>query len=188
MTTGADTLKSLFEVGQPALQNTWAYLEKQYGGSTGLIQKVISNLSEPIKEKVKAMNQPDILKPGNSLGIECPVEYAFVLTPIEYLKIEPGTSSSLNWNTQFWMGANEGAVLNRASLVTAKKRLEQFDKAMENSPLKGSAIYKEARAILVAATLKGEMYWIQNLTHRDLPDSAFLDHNQFGITTPQKYA
>lgn len=183
--TTAPNMKALFEVGQPALQNTWLALESISGGPAGLLQKVINNLSQPIKDKTQSMGNPDVLNPNNP---NCPVGYAFVLTPLEYILINPNSYSSIGWNEQFWMGANEGAVLNRASIIMAQQNLQTFLDKTAGTAIVGTAAYNEALAILQLACTRGELYWFQNLSHRALPDSAYLDHNQFGITTPNKNA
>lgn len=183
--TTAPNMKALFEVGQPALKNTWEALVNLSGGATGLASKIAGVVSQQVKDKVVASGDPDAINPNNP---NCPVGYAFVLTPLEYILINPNSYSSIGWNEQFWMGANEGAVLNRASIIMAQQNLQTFLDKTAGTAIVGTAAYNEALAILQLACTRGELYWFQNLSHRALPDSAYLDHNQFGITTPNKNA
>lgn len=179
--TTAPNMKTLFEVGKPALTNTWNAL----GGANALAPKIAGVVSQQVRDKVKAAGTNDVLMPNNP---NCPVGYAFVLTPLEYILINPNSYSSIGWNEQFWMGANEGAVLNRASIIMAQQNLQTFLDKTAGTAIVGTAAYNEALAILQLACTRGELYWFQNLSHRALPDSAYLDHNQFGITTPNKNA
>lgn len=187
-TTGSADLQRQFQTGEAALQNFWGALEAQNGGTLGLVQKVVNVLSQPMKDKVKATGKPECLKPCNTIGIECPVEYAFVLTPLIYTRIRPGTNSSCNWNEEFWMGANEAGVLNRYSLIAAQADLQTFLNSPTANAIKGTELYNAALAQLQTRATKGELYWYQNMSHQKLPDSAFLDHNQFGISTPNRNA
>lgn len=183
--TTAPNMKALFEVGKPALTNTWEAIASISGGQTALNQKIINVVSQQVKDKIKASGDVNTLQPGTP---NCPVGYAFVLTPLEYILINPNSYSSIGWNEQFWMGANEGAVLNRASIIMAQQNLQIFLDKTAGTAIVGTAAYNEALAILQLACTRGELYWFQNLSHRALPDSAYLDHNQFGITTPNKNA
>lgn len=120
-TTGSTELQHQFQVASPPLENFWMLL-----GSGDIItsqKKAFNVVSDTIKDKVRAFGNSTCLNPGNP---DCVVEYAFVITPIVFLMIDPSINSSCNWNEQFWMGANEGAVLNRYSLIAAQTDLQNF--------------------------------------------------------------
>ena len=157
--TGAATMKELFTVGGPALSAAWEALASQYGGELGLAQRISSVVSNDVRDKILNAGDPNIIKPGNTLGA-CPVEYAFVLTPLEYFRINQSVPSTIiNWNENYWMGANEGAVFNRASKRAAQMLLDRLP--VEMGQFKGTAAYAQAETLLTNLAVNGEQSKIQ---------------------------
>lgn len=182
-TTGASVLQTQFQTASPPLQAFWVALG---GGDVDVSRnKVAAVVSQAVKDKVIATGSSKCVDPGTP---NCPVEYAFVLTPLIYTRIRSGTNSSCNWDEEFWMGANEAGVLNRYSLIAAQADLQTFLNSPTANAIKGTELYNTALAQLQTRATKGELYWYQNMSHQKLPDSAFLDHNQFGISTPNRNA
>lgn len=155
--TGAATMKELFTVGGPALSAAWTALETQNGGESGLLNKISSVVSNTVRDKVLASGDNAIVKPGAK---GCPVEYAFVLTPLEYFRINPNVPSTIiNWNENYWMGANEGAVFNRASKRAAQMLLNRLP--VEMGQFKGTTAYAQAETLLTNLAVNGEQSKIQ---------------------------
>lgn len=155
--TGAATMKELFTVDGPALTASWAAIKTQNGGDSGIHQKIASVVSSEIRDKILNSGDPGIAFPGAS---GCPVEYAFVLTPLEYFRINPNVPSTIiNWNENYWMGANEGAVFNRASKRAAQMLLDRLP--VEMGQFQGTAAYAQAETLLTNLAVNGEQSKIQ---------------------------
>lgn len=155
--TGAATMKDLFTVGGPALSAAVNALVQQNGGAEGFLSKISSVVSQEVRDKILASGDNGIILPGAS---GCPVEYAFVLTPLEYFRINPNVPSTIiNWNENYWMGANEGAVFNRASKRAAQMLLDRLP--VEMGQFKGTAAYAQAETLLTNLAVNGEQSKIQ---------------------------
>lgn len=145
------------------------------GGSPTTIKAAFFNrvkvaMSSDVKSKLKNPNKVEELYPWNP---ECPVEYAFVITPLVYVRSN-GVPSVSGFTPEKWAGVHELMRVNTYSRVVGIMMKQMLSASDLNA-------YAVAMQKLIGF---GEMLNFANMSHLTLPDSAFLSENTLGFGPP----